>query len=273
MGEDGAMTDWTTARLVLDLGRGANVTRRRRRIALPRQRFVDADVYRPGDVAPGALIPAVVFVHGDASPDVLAGVLDWGQYRSWGEAIASVGLAAVVFRHRSSESLLRAAELVEEIGDVLACLQRDGATLGVDGGRLGVWTCSAGSSFGATAALEAEPPVACLVSYYGFLDVRHIRDRLDPSIDEAAPAAVSAAAVVPRIATVPPTLIVKAALDRPEINDSIDAYGAAVRGRGPTEVLVHPAGHHAFDIVDDDATSADLVRRTVAFLVAHLGPG
>jgi acetyl esterase/lipase len=267
------MTDWTAARLVLDLGRGADVTRERRRFALPRQDVVDADIYRPGHVAPDALLPAVVFVHGDASPEVLEGVLDWGQYRSWGEAIASVDLAAVVFRHRSSEGLLRAAEVVEEIGDVLAYLRREGATIGVDGSRLAVWTCSAGSSFGATAALRAQPPVACLVSYYGFLDVRQIRDRLDPSIDDGALAAVSAAAVVPGAAAVPPTLIVKAALDRAEINDSIDAYVTAVAGRGPTQVLVHPTGHHAFDIVDDDATSADLIRTTITFLVAHLGPG
>jgi hypothetical protein len=59
----------------------------------------------------------------------------------------------------------------------------------------------------------------------------------------------------------------------PEISESIDAYVAAVGGRGPTEVLVHPAGHHAFDVVDDDATSADLIRRTIAFLLALLGPG
>ena len=273
MRENGAMIDWTAARIVLDIGRGAHVTRERRRFALPRHGVVDADVYRPAHVAPETLLPVVVFVHGDASPDDLAGVLDWGQYRSWGEAIASVGLAAVVFRHRSSEGLLRAAEVAAEIGAVLAYLRREGATIGVDGNRLAIWTCSAGSSFGATAALRADPPVACLVSYYGFLDVRQIRDRRDPPIDEADLAAVSAAAVVLGIRLVPPTLIVKAALDRPEINDSIDAYVAAVAGHGPTEVLVHPTGHHAFDIADDDATSADLIRATIAFLVAHLRPG
>ena len=271
MRDHGAVTDWTAARMVLDPGSGADVTRERRRFVLKPGNAVDADVYRPGGVSPETPLPTVVFVHGDASTDDLAGVLDWGQYRSWGEAIAAVGLAAVVFRHRSSEGLVRAADVVDEVGGVLAYLRTNGARLGVDGGRLGVWTCSAGSTFGAVAALQAIPHVACLVSYYGFLDVRHIRDRLDPSIDEAMLASVSAAAVVPRISPIPPTLIVKAALDRAEINESIDAYVAAVAGRGPTEVLVHPSGHHAFDVVDDDATSADLISRTIAFLVTHLG--
>ena len=83
-------------------------------------------------------------------------------------------------------------------------------------------------------------------------------------------AAVSPAAVVERVPRVPPTLIVKAALDHPELNESIDRYVAAAEGRGELRVEVHPFGHHGFDVLDNDATNAALISLTLDFIVSSL---
>ncbi len=128
-----------------------------------------------------------------------------------------------------------------------------------------------------TAALLASPPVSFIVSYYGFLDARHFAARLDPTVPPADPAEVSPAAVVEGIPRVPatilryecdfvPTLIVRAALDYPELNESIDRYVSVAHGRGDTRLEEHPAGHHAFDILDADERSRELIAMTLDFM-------
>ena len=262
------MPDLTEARIVLDVGRTAEVQRDRHRLSLP-DGEVPADIYRPAGSSPDEHLPTVLFIHGDASAEDLSNVLDWGQYRSWGEAVAARGLCGVVLQHRSSEGLRHASALLAELASAITRL-RAHALPGIDADRLGIWTCSAGSSFGVTAALLAHPPVAFVVSYYGFLDVRHIAARLDPAIAPEDLAAVSPATVVERVPRLPPTLIVKAALDHPELNESIDRYVAVAEGRGEIRVEVHPSGHHGFDVLDNDATSAALISLTLDFIVSSL---
>jgi acetyl esterase/lipase len=263
------MRELTKARIALDAGLGMEVRRQRLAIGLPGG-DVQADVYRPATGAgPETLLPAVLFIHGDASTQDLADVLDWGQYRSWGEAVAALGLCAVVLQHRSSDGLRHAPKLLAELQAAIASL-RDGAVPGIDASRIGVWTCSAGSSFGVTAALAADPPVAFIVSYYGFLDVRHLAARLDPGISTADLAAVSPAAVVLRMPRVPPTLIVRAALDRPELNESIDRFVAAAHDRGDVRVEEHASGQHGLDVLDRDERTRELIALTLHFMEARL---
>jgi hypothetical protein len=268
--EGGKVGEVTEARIVLDSGLGAAVRRQRLAIGLP-DGDVPADVYRPaaGASDPEALLPTVLFIHGDASAEDLADVLDWGQYRSWGEAVAARGLCAVVLQHRSSDGLRHATALLAELEGAITGL-RDLAVPGVDASRLGVWTCSAGSSFGVTAALLAVPPVAFIVSYYGFLDVRHLAARLGTGIAPADLAAVSPAAVVMRMPRVPPTLIVRVAQDYPEINESVDRYVEAARDRGDIRVEEHLSGHHAFDVLDRDERSRELISLTLDFMESRL---
>jgi hypothetical protein len=56
------------------------------------------DLYLPAGRDPGAL-PAVLLVHGEAPPELLRGVLGWGQYQGWGRLLAGEGLAGVAFEH------------------------------------------------------------------------------------------------------------------------------------------------------------------------------
>ena len=259
-------------RIVLDVQGAADIVRERLTIPLPEGREVRADLYAPPGPWPAALRPAVLFVHGDADAERLRGVLDWGQYISWGEAVAARGMVGVTFEHSSSEHLRGMRRVIEEVDAMLGFLRADGRSLGIDPDRIGLWTCSGGAPFAVVSALRASPPVRCLVSYYGFLDLRHLAGRVDPAVGAEELAEASPAAVVARIAHLPPTLVVKAGLDRPAINDSIDAYVAAVaRRQPPIQLLVHTTGHHAFDVLDDDETSRSIIASTIEFLSSHLG--
>ena len=136
-------------RIVLSVAGSADVVRQRIRVSTGvRQRELPADLYQqPGGFE--TLRPAMLFVHGDGDAEKLKGILDWGQYVSWGEA--------------------------------------------------------------------------------------------------------------------------KAGLDRAVINDAIDAYAAAVGDREPRlRVVTHPAGRHAFDVIDDDATSRQIIASAIEFMSSHL---
>lgn len=41
-------------------------------------------------------------------------------------------------------------------------------------------------------------------------------------------------------------------------------------GGAPLELLNHPKGRHAFDILDDDDRSREIIARTFDFLKTHL---
>lgn len=225
------------------------------------------DVYRPAGAAGPR--PAVLFVYGDAPPEYLRDARSWGQYRSWGEAIAAAGLCAVVPDHVSSEERTRVDAVADDIRAAIDAVRERGATWGVDGERLALWAGSAGVPYGVSVAMRAVPPLRCVVAYYGPFDMRGWPSPAAVSL--AALAAMSPVVALESRRLETPMLVVKAALDRPIINDSIDAFVARARSDGsPVELLVHEDGRHAFDIVDDDDRSRELIRDTIDFLQRHL---
>jgi len=265
------MDDPTTLRLVFDPGKDAAVSRQRIELDLG-GRTTPADVFRPVDAPGGQPLPAVLFIPGDAPQSFMDGLLEWGQYRAWGEAVAARGMAAVVAKHDSTDELRRAPEVAAVIRDTLNAVRRDGASLGIDPGRVAIWTASGGASYGAIAALEADPPVAALVVYYGVLDIRGWAAQL-ATLDAQAAASVSAAVVAERLAHVPPTLLVTAGNDNPLLNATVELFAQAIAGKGDIERLHHRTGQHAFDILDNDTTSVAIIARTLDYLVERLLPG
>jgi len=71
----------------------------------------------------------------------------------------------------------------------------------------------------------------------------------------------------------PPVLVARAGLDNPWLNGGADRFVQAAMARGATlDLLNHPEGRHGFDILDDDARSKQIIRRTLEFLRDHLAP-
>jgi dienelactone hydrolase len=265
----GRMVDPTQLRTVFDPGHHTSVDRRRVQLELGEGRTTLADVVRPAAADAGARLPVVLFVPGDAEPSVLEGVLDWGQYLAWSEAVADREFASVVAKHASTNDLRDAPEVAREVRDTLTAVRARADDLRIDPDRLLVWTCSAGASYGAIAAIEASPPVRGLVVYYGMLDLRSYADHLG-TLDPGAATDASAAARAARLDVIPPTLLVTAGLDHPGLNATHELFAHAVAGKGDLRRLTHPTGRHAFDILDDDRTSAEIIAATLDFITEHL---
>jgi dienelactone hydrolase len=125
--------------------------------------------------------------------------------------------------------------------------------------------------FGFVAALD-RPTVLCQVSFYGPMDLRTDGSRTAPGIANELLAEYSPIThLEQRGAGMPPLLIAKAALDRPGINDTIDAFVERATALGaPVELEVHEEGRHAFDVIDEGERSRQIIHRAIDYMRAHL---
>ena len=205
------------------------------------------DLYRPAGREEGARLPAVLLVHGEAPPELLRGVLGWGQYQGWGRLLAGEGLAGVAFEHSAvAEAGFEA--VVDQVGAALAAVRDRAGELGLDPGRLAVAGFSAGVPLsGAVLGAGRVDGVRCAALCYG-----------PPGDLEPRP-------------ELPPLLVVRAGKDDPDLNGGLDHFVAAAADRGlPVELVEVPDGHHAFDVLDDDDASRAAIRRVLDFLREHL---
>lgn len=226
------------------------------------------DVHRPApETGP---LPAIVFVHGDGPPELIRDIKDWGQYVSWGELVASIGIAAVTFNHRSS---YRRTRMHEVAGDIDAAFDHVGGHAeewGIDASRLGLWTCSMGAPFALRLAFERSLSLRCVVALYGPMDLSN-----DPGADASVPEVdrleFSPLHHLRSGKALPPLLLARAGRDDPRLNASIDAFVAcALEQNLEIDVLNHPTGQHGFDVLDDCRRSRSVIETILGFYRRHL---
>lgn len=210
-------------------------------------RTLGFDLYSPPPGAPalGGPLPTVVFVNGvgDRQAADAAPLKEWGIYRDWARLVAVSGMAAVVHNATSDGAAADLAALFEY-------LRAHAAELGIDGDNLSLWACSANVHIGFPYAMEpAREFLKCAVIYYGNVDPALLRYDL-------------------------PLMLVRAGLDTPLINNSIDAYAQrALPANVPLTVVNLPNAIHAFDAFEDNDQSREMVKATLAFLAENLSPG
>lgn len=234
---------------------------------------LEMDVYVPVDVAAGVLRPAVIYVNGDAGPELTRQAKNMGQYASWGRLAAAYGLIGVTFNHRSVEKWTKPTVVASDVDDLIAYVRAHASQFNIDATRLCLWTCSAGPPFGLRTALRDRPSfIRCIVAYYGLMDLQHLRAPDDHALSEAMAREFSPLTYLSHEPVrVPPLFVVKAGLDHAMLNASIDRFVAeALTHNVMMDLLTHPAGHHAFDIVDDTPRSHEIIRRTLDFMAMHL---
>ena len=223
------------------------------------------DLYRPPHTE-GRRLPVTVLVTGfpDTGFARMFGrpMKDTAPYRSWARLLASRGLAAVTYTNR------------DPVGDatgVLEHLARHADALGVDPGRCGIWACS-GNVPNALAVLAAplSLPVRCAALCYGYMIGG---DGSTPVGDAARQFRFATPTVaLNRIAPETAMLIVRAGRDEmPGLNDSIDHFlSQAASQKLSVQLLHHPTGPHAFDLVDDSKASREVVSGILDFLGRQL---
>ena len=218
------------------------------------------DLYAPAAAARAS--PAVILIHGGPIPGL--GARRWGAFTSYARILAAQGMVGIAFDHR----LLgpdRFRDSTADLADLLRHVRENASTLGVDANRLALWAFSGGGSLVATALRERPSWCKLVVAYYG------VMEPFGPDRDERLSAI---AALGKDAANAPPIVLARAGRDNPAINDTIDRFFAAANSAGATvDLLTHPAGHHAFDILDPVDRSREIIERTLGALRTQLGTG
>lgn len=228
------------------------------------------DLYTPASNQRAAHLPAVVFVHGDGPPEFLLNAKDWGQYVSWGQLVATSGLAAITFNHRSTLNYTMPDEVMDDINCLIQHVREHAKEFGIEEDSLCIWTASAGTPFGLRAAMQDTPAyVKCIVSYYGPMDLTPIRGYFPSSASDVIVNAYSATRYIRQ--NIAPLFIAKAGQDFPELNASIDIFlKEALAANIPLTFVNHPSGKHGFDVLDDDIRSREIIHATLEFMKTHL---
>src|SRR5579883_363424 len=240
------------------------------------------DVYYPSNYTGETRLPAVIFVHGDGPPEFLKDAKEWAAYTCWGQLAAAMGLIGVTFNHRSTEMLAKLYEAASDVDDLIAFVRDDSKMLGIDANKIGIWVCSAGGPIGLRSALrDNQAYIRCIVSYYAISDLKVYYEEPQeetefpgpplPDLSQEVLDEFSSAALVDKSATVAPLLVVRAGLDDPRLNASIARLVTmAVTKNVNIDFMNHATGQHAFDMLDDDARSKEIIQATLEFLKIHL---
>lgn len=229
------------------------------------------DVYAPPGGSHEASRPAVLLVHGDLPPEAILGTKDGGPFVSLAQLIAASGVVAVTFDHRSTEQFTKMDAVIADIDDLLQFVRGHGPELGIDPNRLCAWSFSAGVPYGVYVALQHPEAIRCIVAYYGPLDLQPLYGHIPPQVTQDMLRSCSPLAQIEQAVTIPPLLVVRAGQDQPWLNQTIDRFVQQALARNlPVDLMSHPEGPHAFDILDDSQRSRTILRRTLDFILDHM---
>ena len=191
------------------------------------------DVYRPARRAPTR--PALVFYTSGSQRDNPG-------YTAWARIAASKGVVAVL-------ADLRPATAADDFRTLLGHLSARGAGYGIDTAAIAVYGAS-NNAFNVLPLVQdpRETRVTAAVIYYSGANVAEFRRDL-------------------------PLLYVRAGLDRPFVNASIDSVVArALAQNAPITVINYPGGHHGFETTDDGVITRELIDQTIDFVKRVTAP-
>ena len=157
-------------------------------------------------------------------------------YAAWARAAASRGVVAILPDIRGGTEAADFRLLVRH-------LVERGSAIGVDPEAISVYAAS-GNVFAALPVLEdpAMTAVKSAVIYYG-------------------------AAPIPNFRLDLPVLVVRAGLDRPDMNRLISELAtAAVAQNAPVTLLNHAGGYHGFEMFNNDDATRAVMEETIAFV-------
>ena len=188
------------------------------------------DVYRPANGA-GKALPALVFFNIASGAERSSTF-----YKAWAEIAASKDLVAIL-------PDLRDESFEKDLDALIAHLAANAASLGIDRERIALYAGS-GNVYRALPLVQSpkQTTIKAAVMYYGSAQVTEFRRDL-------------------------PILMVRAGLDRPPVNRAItELVTLASTQNAPVTLLNYPGGHHAFEIVDDEDATRDVIDSTIDFV-------
>lgn len=231
------------------------------------------DVYYPANLQSTSRYPAVILVHGDGPAELLKDAKEWGNFVSLGQLLAAVGVVAITFNHRATDGWTKLEEVASDIDDLVQFVGEQAESLQVEKDALCLWAFSAGAPFGLRTALRNAPTsIRSIVSYYGLLDIQPMRPIVPATVTDSVLRELSPICYLENDAqSITPLFIVRAGLDRPDLNGITDNFiTKAFTHNASITAVNHALGHHSFDILDDNERSREIIRQTLDFVRTHL---
>lgn len=224
------------------------------------------DAYYPANFQNNSRLPAVIFVHGDASPSQLKNAKDWGVFVSYGQLMAASNLIGISFTHRSSENFTKMEDVAKDIDDLVAYVRNNADALNIDKDRICMWFFSAGGTLLRMPLRDKPSFVRCLVADYPWMGIPPGK-----ATDEVVKAFTPASYLNGDYRGSAPMLVVRAGQDDPIINQLTDNFIRDAQAQSaPVEVINYPEGHHGFDVRDDNDKSREIIKKTIEFVEKHL---
>jgi acetyl esterase/lipase len=228
------------------------------------------DVYTPHGAKPADRYPAVVLISGGGAEDPKHDFRDAGVFLSYGRVLAASGFVAITFSKRYAREADGTSHGWDDFDDMVHYLRDHAAMLHIDVNRMAFWAFSAGGALLAP-VLSQEPGYAqAVICFYCVLDtdVSNVPENMKDKIRSAAS---SLWQIQTKSHPFPPIFIGRAGRDFESLRDSMDRFVQAALAKNlMIEVMNHPQGRHAFDILDADARSREIIQRALDFLRARL---
>jgi acetyl esterase/lipase len=236
------------------------------------------DVYLPLRADSALRVPGIVFMHGGlvaGSPPIAK---DWETFRSWGRIAAASGFVGVVPNHRMNTSD-NVTEAAGDLEDALAFVRSHAREYRLDQNRLCVAFFSAGGPISSVLLRDPRPYIKCVVLYYPYLDLEHLR-RKTPFRDAYSASHVdSLRPYSPRAALagapdrLPPIFLARAGRDQiPYLNESVARFiRDAVAQNITLDLVIHRDGVHGFDAFTPNERTHDIIAETLAFVRRSVG--
>ena len=229
------------------------------------------DVYTPPGAKPADRFPAVVLISGGGAEDPKHDFRDAGVYLSYGRVLAASGFVAITFNKRYQRGPDGTSHGLEDFNDMVRYVRDHASEFHVDANRMAFWAFSAGGALLAPVLSEEPGYARAVICFYCVLDtdVSNVPDNMK---DKIRAAASSLWQIQTKSHPFPPIFIGRAGQDFESLRNSMDQFVQAALAKNLTiEVMNHPQGRHAFDILDADARSREIIQRALDFLRTHLG--
>jgi hypothetical protein len=227
------------------------------------------DLYLPPASSADQKYPVVIFVSGDMQPTLGKNIKNWKLYTSYGTLLACCGFIAVTFNRTMSFDLKNICASFSDIKALHTHLVNNADKYKIDTNRIAFWLISGGGCY--AGAILREIKVKALVCYYTILDplsypFLNKKVATSPDLDQ-----YSIIEYLKDGGRLPPTYIAKAGKDKSSIITSIDKFWIeAQKQDAPVVLREHENGRHAFDAVNKDEITKDIIGETLDFLKDHL---
>ena len=269
MSEDAPRTDLAAKTVLYTMpGVDAVTVRRDEPYRVTESGALTMDLYSPPGTAPGARIPAVLFVfaYSDVGYPAKLGrkFKEMGGSVSWAHLMAASGIVAIVYTNQKP---------VEDVEAVLESVRKNAASLGIDEDRIGLWATSANVPLAVWLLMqEGRGYLKCAALCYGFMldqggstlvaDAQKAYGFVNPCAGKSVEDVRSDVAL----------FIARAGQEQfAGVNESLDGFIASALNRNlPVTFVNHAAGPHGFDLFHDSETTREIIRQILGFMRCHL---